>query len=107
MFAYGSTGSGKTHTISGGAMKVDGMIQQAVTTIRQRLVEEGNRFINPKLSCYMVQLYKSDLVDLLRPSNVLPVALDVVQDGRNGLVEVDGAFVINPSTEDFLADNGD
>jgi len=55
----------------------------------------------------MVQLYKSDLVDLLRPSNVLPVALDVVQDGRNGLVEVDGAFVINPSTNDFLADGGD
>jgi len=32
-------------------MKVDGIIQKAVTTIRQRLIEEGNRFINPKLSC--------------------------------------------------------
>jgi len=55
----------------------------------------------------MVQLYKSDLVDLLRPNNVLPVALDVVQDGRTGLVEVEGAFTIDPSTGDFLADGGE
>lgn len=88
-------------------MKVDGILQQAVARIRDRLIEEGTRLINPKLSCYMVQLYKSDLVDLLRPNNVLPVALDVVQDGRTGLVEVDGAFIINPSTKDFLAHNGE
>jgi excinuclease UvrABC helicase subunit UvrB len=38
VFAYGSTGSGKTFTISGGAMKENGILQQAVTTIRQRLI---------------------------------------------------------------------
>ena len=38
---------------------------------------------------------------------MLPVALDVVEDGRTGLVEVEGATLIEPSTEDFLAENGE
>jgi len=53
VLAYGSTGSGKTFTISGGAKKTDGIIQQAVVAIRNKL-EKTEELINPKLSCYMV-----------------------------------------------------
>jgi Cdc6-like AAA superfamily ATPase len=40
VLAYGSTGSGKTFTISGGAKKTDGIIQQAVKEIRNKLANE-------------------------------------------------------------------
>lgn len=52
-------------------------------------------------------MYQSDLVDLLRPSTELPVALDVVEDAKTGLVEVEGATLIRPSTQDFLAKDGE
>jgi hypothetical protein len=55
----------------------------------------------------MVQLYKSDLVDLLRPSNVLPVALDVIYNAKTRLIEVEGVFTINTSSKDFLNGTGE
>jgi len=55
----------------------------------------------------MIQLYKSDIVDLLRHSTILPVALEVIEDGRTGLIEIKGATLIQPTTKDFLAENGE
>jgi len=55
VLAYGSTGSGKTFTISGGAKKTEGIIQQAVEEIRNKLkLANEKSLFNPKLSCYMV-----------------------------------------------------
>jgi len=36
IFAYGSTGSGKTFTISGGPFKNNGIVQQAMNFIQER-----------------------------------------------------------------------
>ena len=105
MFAYGTTGSGKTYTVSGGAKKRNGIIQQTVRRIRQKFIDA--KFFKSKLSCYMIQLYKSDIVDLLRHSTILPVALEVIEDGRTGLIEIKGATLIQPTTKDFLAENGE
>jgi len=46
----------------------------------------------------MIQLYKSDIVDLLRHSTILPVALEVIEDGRTGLIEIKGTTLIEPTT---------
>jgi hypothetical protein len=86
VFAYGQTGSGKTYTISGGAKKRDGVIQLAVKKIRHRLIKAN--FPKAVMKCYMIQLYKSDIVDLLRPANVNPVALDIIEDAKTNLIEV-------------------
>ena len=96
MFAYGTTGSGKTYTVSGGAKKRNGIIQQTVRRIRQKFIDA--KFFKSKLSCYMIQLYKSDIVDLLRHSTILPVALEVIEDGRTGLIEIKGTTLIQPTT---------
>ena len=40
VFAYGATGSGKTYTISGGAAKKNGVVQQTIRYLRQRLLAD-------------------------------------------------------------------
>jgi kinesin family protein C1 len=64
VFAYGQTGSGKTWTMSGGAWKQNGIIQQAIRYVRSQAC--ALQFDKFKISCTLVQLYKSHLVDLFR-----------------------------------------
>ena len=56
IFAYGSTGSGKTYTMFGND---DGLVPSVVQEIFAKL--------NPKdkLSCSMLEIYRENLIDLL------------------------------------------
>lgn len=56
IFAYGSTGSGKTYTMFGND---DGLVPSVVREIFTR-VEAG-----AKLSCSMIEIYRESLIDLL------------------------------------------
>ena len=78
VFAHGSTGSGKTYTMTGGATKNNGVVQQTIKAMRERFLEMRNDVENLKVTGFMCQLYKSSLVDLLRPGWELPRALEIV-----------------------------
>ena len=81
MICYGSTGSGKTHTLSGAEWKKNGIIQQAITYARQQAIAKGLK--NFKVTCFMVQIYKSHIKDLLRRDDdpILALHLDFNDDG--------------------------
>jgi S-adenosylhomocysteine hydrolase len=64
IFAYGQTGSGKTHTIQGNASN-PGITPRSIEELFNT-VHSMNNF-DVKLICYMVELYKEDLRDLLLP----------------------------------------
>jgi kinesin family protein 6/9 len=52
VICYGSTGSGKTHTLSGAEWKKNGIIQQAVKYARQQAIAKGLE--NFEVKCFMV-----------------------------------------------------
>lgn len=56
IFAYGSTGSGKTYTMFG---RDDGIVPSVVQQIFSGLGASH------KLSCSMLEIYKENLIDLL------------------------------------------
>lgn len=81
LFAYGQTGSGKTFALSGGPWKKDGAIPRTVMYIAENGHALG--YIRVMIKCWMVQVYKSDLVDLLRPAGKIRIPLRVAMD-KNG-----------------------
>jgi len=67
IFVYGQTGAGKTYTLSGGALKKRGLAQE---TIRYLYTQGTNQdYSHIVIECWMIQVYKSDLVDLLKPED--------------------------------------
>lgn len=56
IFAYGSTGSGKTFTMFGND---DGLVPSVVEEVFAKMDT------NSKLSCSMIEIYKENLIDLL------------------------------------------
>jgi len=85
---YGQTGSGKTHTMTGGPRKQDGILQQSLKFLHAR----ADEFADLSLTCSMVQIYKSDLVDLLRSHETLPTALEIWID-KNGSAFVEATQI--------------
>lgn len=84
VFAYGQTGSGKTYTISGGAFKKNGLVQQTMRYVHERM--KGEKFKRFVLKCTMAQIYKSDIVDLFRGDDELITELAIiVEDGKVSL----------------------
>ena len=81
VFAYGQTGSGKTYTISGGPKKSNGMIQQTFRFMREQMLQDSKH--DYEVKCSMIQIYQSDLVDLLRENDELPRELSIRVDDRN------------------------
>ena len=102
LICYGSTGSGKTHTLSGAEWKKEGIIQKSVSEVHT--VAKEKRLKGLKVSCFMVQIYKSDIVDLLRaddaPIRALQLAYDV--DGSVSIKNVHHQQAVR-----FLEDGGD
>jgi Kinesin motor domain len=45
---------------------------------------------NVDLACYMVELYKVDLRDLLLPKNAAAVKLDIKENPANGMIYLPG-----------------
>ena len=85
---YGQTGSGKTHTMTGGPRKQDGVLQQTI----HHIYSKADEYEELNSSCTMVQVYKSDLADLLRNRDTLPTALEIWLDS-NGSAFVDATQV--------------
>eukprot|EP00961_Rhodomonas_salina_P000450 6087-Rhodomonas_salina.1 len=65
MFAYGQTGTGKTHTMEGDFMSEDnrGVIPRAAQAIFERLSNEN--FIEHTVKASYLEIYNEDLADLL------------------------------------------
>eukprot|EP00466_Bigelowiella_natans_P005311 jgi/Bigna1/48938/estExt_Genewise1.C_360012 len=92
IFAYGQTGTGKTYTMYG-SDENPGVAPRAIQSL-YKLVEKGRQTGKVEVSCYMVELYKAKLQDLLcdeknRGKNKLKVTKD-----RRGIVEVRTADMI-------------
>ncbi|KAL0219685.1 hypothetical protein P9112_005338 [Eukaryota sp. TZLM1-RC] len=90
VFAYGLTGSGKTHTIlSGGALTdpdLKGILPRAAEQIFSTI--DSNPSSNTTVSVSLLQIYKESLQDLLHDGEPLAIREDVVK----------GIFVQNLST---------
>jgi len=67
IFAYGQTGSGKTFTIQV-TDQHPGLTPRSIAELG-RLIH-GMKIYTVNLSCYMVEIYKGELRDLLLPKNV-------------------------------------
>lgn len=66
VFAYGQTGSGKTFTIQG-SESMPGLTPRSITELYHLI--DGMKSFDVSLSCYMVEIYKGELRDLLLPKN--------------------------------------
>ena len=86
MFAYGQTGSGKTFTIQGNPNS-PGITPRAIDELFM-LIENMPNY-NVLLKCYMVELYKDELKDLLLPKNQPKVLLDI-KESASGMVVIQG-----------------
>lgn len=64
IFAYGQTGSGKTFTIQG-SPEMPGLTPRSIEELFM-LISKMTTF-DVKLKCYMVEIYKGELKDLLIP----------------------------------------
>jgi len=67
VFAYGQTGSGKTFTIQG-SEENPGLTPRSIHELYQIVGAMKSNF-EVELSCYMVEIYKGELRDLLVPKN--------------------------------------
>jgi len=68
VFAYGQTGSGKTFTIQG-SKEMPGLVPRAITELYALTSKMGNTH-DLNLSCYLIELYKDNLNDLLLDKKV-------------------------------------
>lgn len=83
IFAYGQTGSGKTFTIQGSETH-PGLVPRAIVKLFSTLSEMTNYEI--KLQCYMVEIYLSELKDLLLPPGKPVKELEIKEDKTGRIV---------------------
>ncbi|CAG9329184.1 unnamed protein product [Blepharisma stoltei] len=102
IFAYGQTGSGKTYTIQGDRDSNAGLVPRAIDEIYSMMKKLGPNF-EFKLSCYMVELYKTTLIDLLKPyqKNSERVDLSIVRDAH-GMVVIPETTIKHPRNAEEL-----
>jgi kinesin family protein 11 len=93
MFAYGQTGTGKTHTMEGDFMNEDnrGVIPRAAQALFERLSNEA--YIDYTVKASYLEIYNEDLADLL-VQHGQDVKLQIVEDTRQ---RGKGIFVQNLS----------
>jgi len=89
IFAYGQTGTGKTYTMYG-EPKNPGIAPRAIETLFE-CVAKGSHTYNTEVTCYMVELYKSALQDLLNTSSKKPKLK--ISKNAQGTVEVQNAVI--------------
>jgi hypothetical protein len=97
IFTYGQTGSGKTYSLQGNLYnckdkKEEGIIQRSIRSIYSALEKKG---LEPKISCTMIELYFSQINDLLRPDDELPKVIRIQQNPYSGKVYFENAKVIH------------
>lgn len=111
VFAYGQTGSGKTWTMVG-KPEIEGCGGLTPRSIDElfNLAEENKKFKNTKVSCYMIEIYNDQLVDLLYMMTLKESGkkkgkegsepkLDIKKDSK-GMVVIQGAVILDcPSAQ--------
>ena len=85
IFAYGQTGSGKTFTMQGSA-DLPGLAPRAIEELF--VVVDAMQTFSVKLQCYMVEIYKGELRDLLLPKNARERPKLEVKQSAEGFVVV-------------------
>ena len=112
IFAYGLTGSGKTHSMLGenGAnhetSRLDGLIPKIATELFQRIASEEDMLLSPSVlngfhvTASYVEIYEGNVYDLLRESGT--VALKIRANSRSSMVE--GAILEHVKTTKGLVD---
>eukprot|EP01038_Epipyxis_sp_PR26KG_P014578 gene14578-19577_t len=85
MFAYGQTGTGKTHTMEGNIDSPDdaGIIPRAAKAIFEGLEASGMDF-NVRVS--YLEIYNEDLMDLLSPTHSENRRLKLCEDVKKGVI---------------------
>lgn len=81
VFAYGATGSGKTHTMLG-SLNDPGIIFYTTMDLYKKLEENGNK--NYELNISYFEIYNEVLHDLLDPNS--RQALTVLEDSNKGMI---------------------
>ncbi|XP_077976614.1 uncharacterized protein LOC120334497 [Styela clava] len=101
IFAYGQTGSGKTYTMIGdGAQTQPGIAPRAFKRIFD-LIDENKSKMKFEVSCYMLELYNDNLLDLLVGKGNDSGKMDIKKD-KKGMVYVQGATVQKAANSDEL-----
>eukprot|EP01135_Chromosphaera_perkinsii_P004123 Nk52_evm30s270 gene=Nk52_evmTU30s270 len=95
IFAYGQTGSGKTFTIVG-APSNPGIVPRAIEDIF-KLIEENSAKFKFNVSCYMLELYNDQIIDLQSDNLVANPKMDIRKDAK-GMVFVQGT-IIKPAND--------
>ena len=102
IFAYGQTGSGNTFTIYGDDEN-PGLTPRAMREV-MRCIHRDSGKCSVKMECYMLELYRDELIDLLRPQGAGDAPkLDIKKDTK-GWVTVPNATVTEVSNEDDILD---
>lgn len=83
VFAYGQTGTGKTHTMEGDIdnAEMQGVIPRSAKAIFEELNSPG--YQEHSVSCSFLEIYNEDLCDLLVDQNTKPPKLDIMV-GKDG-----------------------
>ncbi|KAJ9454762.1 Kinesin-like calmodulin-binding protein [Diplonema papillatum] len=103
VFAYGQTGSGKTYTLTGSESD-PGIARRAIEEVF--LATSANTAATTTVTCYMVELYLTDIYDLLAPrtgAEEKAPKLQVKKD-KKGLVHIQGVNEVAVETHGQLYD---
>mmetsp|Transcript_26451 Transcript_26451/g.76347 ORF Transcript_26451/g.76347 Transcript_26451/m.76347 type:complete len:382 (+) Transcript_26451:96-1241(+) len=88
IFAYGQTGAGKTYTLYGGPGESRGIAPRTIEALFERLGRLDGRRFRSVVRAHLVELYKTDLLDLLAAGKGAG-RLEVRRDARTGETTVD------------------
>ncbi|KAG9128278.1 kinesin-like protein Klp5 [Ceratobasidium sp. 392] len=99
VFAYGATGCGKTHTISGTDTD-PGIIYLTMTELFQRIAEiEADQIV--QVSVTFLEIYNEDIRDLLaEPGAYIPKGGLTLREDKSNRVIVSGLVTRSPATAD-------
>ncbi|XP_065843071.1 uncharacterized protein [Oscarella lobularis] len=104
IFAYGQTGSGKTYTMVG-ELSMDSPIRGVAPRAMKQLfdvMKENSSKFSFSVSCYMLELYNDQLIDLFSEAKKEAPKLDIKKD-KKGMVFVQGSVMksVNSTQELF------
>ncbi|EGR30362.1 kinesin motor domain protein [Ichthyophthirius multifiliis] len=103
IFAYGATGSGKTHTMFGDIQNPEnrGIIPRVSSQIFE-YINTQEQDIEFLITCSMLEIYKEQLFDLL---NVKRVGLKIKEMSQKGGIFVQGLTNISVESEEDILDS--
>ena len=98
-FAYGATGSGKTHTMMG-SFELPGVIPQTADELFEAIRQASEEYLFTVKIQY-VEIYNESIKDLLEPSN--NSALDVREHPKDGTSVANAAMLVVSSRKELEA----